>query len=226
MNKTQKSAYILPVAYDVLLTAGFPFTIAYLIFCGFLGQSLPPRLLLTGYFVCALLYLMAVFTLGVLNIAQSFQKYRQGEDIYCLNAMLILKYGLVIYFVLNFALYLFLGLLAVAASRGTILFAVPLYPLFGVLIFFIVAATWIGLLPGAFYGLQVVRFGRVQEKLTPSASILHGILQFIFLLDVLDALFLSVSLWDRGKKSAVIISILYAVPVLFFLSLFLRQFAA
>lgn len=225
MTTNTKQTYILPIAYDVLLTAGFPFFVAYIIFCGLFGASFPPRLLLAGFFVCALLYLAAAFTLGVLNIAQSFRKYAQGEDIYCLNAMLILKYGLVVYFVLNFVFYVFLGLIALAASRGTLLFAVPLYPLLGVILFVIIGGTWVGLLPGAFYGLQTARFGRAQGKLSSGAAILHSILQFLFLLDVLDALYLSVKLWGRGKKSAVAVGILYAVPIVLFLASYLGLFS-
>lgn len=222
MTGNTKRAYILPIAYDILLTAGFPFFVAYLIFCGLFGASLPPRLLLTVFFVCALLYLGAAFLLGVLNIVQSFRKYAQGEDIDCLNAMLILKYGLVVYFMLNFAFYTLLVILALAASRGTLLFAVPLYPLFGAIFFLIIGGTWVGLLPGAFYGIQVIRFGRAQGKLSQGAAVLHGILQFIFLLDVLDALYLSVKLWGRGKKSAVLVCILYIVPAILLLLLYLR----
>lgn len=226
MNATPKQSYLLPIAYDALLTAGFPFAIIYFIFCGITGGFLPHRLLLAGFFVFAFLYLAATFTLGILNILQSCQKYKQGNSIYCLNAMLILKYGLVAYFVLNFVFYAFFCLIAIAASRGTILFAVPLYPAIGVFFFFIIGGTWVGLLPGAFYGIQVVRFSRAQGKLTHGMAILHGILQFVFFLDVLDALYLSVRLWARGKKSAVFIGILYAVPVLIFLSLYLRALAS
>lgn len=222
MNTTPKSAYALPIAYDVLLTAGFPLALAYFIFCGFTGRYLPHQLLLAGFFVFVLLYLMASFTLGVLNIAQSFRKYAQGADVYCLNAMLVLKYGLVIYFVLNFVVYAFFVLLVVAASRGTILFAVPLYPAIGAIFFLIIGGTWVGLLPGAFYGLHTVRFARAQGKLSSKAAILHSILQFIFLLDVLDALYLSVKLWGRGKKSAIVVGILYVVPAALFLCLRLR----
>lgn len=223
MDGTPKQSYLLPIAYDILLTAGFPLAFVYFIFCGMTGSFLPHRLLLAGFFAGVLLYLMATFALGALNIAQAFRKYAQGEQLYCLNAMLILKYGLVIYFVLNFVLYAFFWLLVVAASRGTILFAVPLYPVVGVLFFFIIGGTWIGLLPGAFYGVQVIRASRAQGRLTHGMAILHGVLQFVFFLDVLDALYLSVRLWGRGKKSAAFIGMLYAVPVLIFLSLYLRS---
>lgn len=222
MNGTQKRTYALPVAYDVLLTAGFPLALAYFIFCGFTGRYLPHQLLLAGFFVFALIYLMASFTLGVLNIAQSFRKYAQGADVYCLNAMLVLKYGLVVYFLLNFVVYAFFVLLVIAASRGTILFALPLYPAIGAIFFLIIGGTWVGLLPGAFYGLQTIRFAKAQGKLSPKAAILHSILQFIFLLDVLDALYLSVKLWGRGKKSAVAVGMLYALPAAVFLFLRLR----
>lgn len=227
MNETQKRTYTLPIAYDILLSSGFPLTIAYICFCGFVGYTgkfLSPQFLITGYVVCAVLWFFAVFVLGLLNIVQSFRKYAQGADIYCLNAMLTLKYGLVVYFILNFVAYALIALVLLAASRGTLLLAFPLYPMYGVIFLAIAGGTWLALLPGAFYGLQIVRFGCAQGKLSSTAAVLHGILQFVFLFDVLDALYLSVKLWGRGKKSAVAISIVYAVPACLLLYFYLRWF--
>ena len=40
-----------------------------------------------------------------------------------------------------------------------------------------------------------------------------GFLQFVFLADVLDAMYLAVRKWGRGKKSSVVIGVLYIAAV-------------
>ena len=42
-------------------------------------------------------------------------------------------------------------------------------------------------------------------------AVLHGILQFMFLADVLDAMYLAVKKWGMGKKSSVVIAVLYVL---------------
>ena len=38
---------------------------------------------------------------------------------------------------------------------------------------------------------------------------LHMLLQFLFLIDVLDAMYLAVQTWGQGKKSSFLIAVLY-----------------
>lgn len=223
----KRRTYYLPICYDCLLTMGIPLNIAFVAAAVGVREWISYRPMLILYGLLAFLYWTAVFVLGLANILVSFRKYGLGDDRYCVNAMLILKYGLVCFFILNFVALCLIGLVALVGSRGTILL---LFPLLLPVFLFCVAATWLLMLPGSFYGVQVVRLSRMQGKLGRGAgetdargnmALLHGILQFIFLLDVLDAMYLAVTKWGMGKKSSVLVGGLYAaflsgIAVLFF----------
>ena len=72
-----------------------------------------------------------------------------------MNGMLILKYGMVLYFIINYVVIAMIvlagGLAAFVGSRGTILFALP-FMLPGSLLFMrvLVSGSWLIMVPGAF----------------------------------------------------------------------------
>ncbi len=61
--------------------------------------------------------------------------------------------------------------------------------------------TWLMLLPGAFYAVQVIRMSILEKKCSPRTAIIHILLQFIFLVDVLDTMYISVKIHNKGKKT-------------------------
>ena len=212
----KKRTYYIPIFYDCLLTMGIPLNVVFVAAAVGIREWISYKPVLLLYGLLAVLYWIAVLVLGVANILISFRQYSLGDDIYCVNAMLILKYGLVCFFILNFLVLSLIGVVALIGSRGTILF---IFPLLLPVVFFWVAITWLLMLPGSFYGIQVIRLGKAQgrfirdgEKIPEQGKIavLHGILQFIFLLDVLDAMYLAVMKWKMGKKSSILVGGLYA----------------
>ncbi len=215
-EKSGWKGYGLQIFYDVLLMIGVFSCVLYLFLT---VMSLAAGTWLWGLLLAfAAFYLAAVFCLGIANIIQSFGKHRRDDVLFCVNAMLILKYGLVIFFIVNFVLilagFLFTGLIALVASRGTIIFAFPLWiPAIlagaGVCAFL----TWLAMLPGAFYGIQVIRFSLREGKISGKEALLHGVLQFVFLADVLDARYLAVKKWDMGKKSSRVVVGLYVLGI-------------
>ena len=97
-------------------------------------------------------------------------------------------------------------------TRGLALFAAPvLLPWLAASVAFSVFASWLAIVPGAFYGIQVIRITYREKKTGIGAAIWHGILQFVFLADVLDAMYLAVKKWGMGKKSSVVIAVLYVL---------------
>jgi len=214
----KKKGYGLQIAYDVLLSMGFPLCALYVIFLVF-HQELIGEKWIWGMFLALVgVYWLTVFCLGLANIIQSFRKHRKGDAVFCVNAMLVLKYGLIVFFILNFVV-IFLGFLivelaAVVASRGTIIFAFPVWitatlAAVGFYIFY----TWLVMLPGSFYGIQVIRFSRREGKISGGMSVVHGLLQFMFLADVLDSLYLAVRKWNMGKRSSWVVGGLYALAI-------------
>ena len=213
--------YPLPIAYAVLLTLCLPFNLL----LAFLAFTVFP--LVSSDFaesMCVLLfslYWAAAAVLGIQNIRNSFSLYRQGEVIPCINSMLILKYGMVVFFAVNFIviliLMLFFTLGMFVASRGTMIFAFPVVlPIYVLIVLAAMAFTWLLLVPGAFYGIQVIRLTR--------AAGIHGIFQFTFFLDVLDSMYLAVVKYGRGKKSSAVIAVLYILLIIGFIWLGMKLY--
>ena len=196
--------YKLQIAYVALLTLCVPLSILYFVLCiiavRFIGGAIDVNYLVYIYFGLGFAYWTAVVSLGIANIVKSFRTFKQGDILECVNGMLIHKYGLIVFFVINFLLVVFVGLLMIVGSRGTIIFAFPI-----AIAMIVVAAffTWLALVPGAFWGIQTTRIAYKQGRLKKGEAILHGILQFVFLADVCDAAYLSSKKWGKRKPSAV-----------------------
>ncbi len=60
--------------------------------------------------------------MGIINIGQSFKIYKTVKSIECVNRMLIHKYGLVVFFCVNFLVlfiyYFFISMAVLVGSRG------------------------------------------------------------------------------------------------------------
>ncbi|WP_242828217.1 hypothetical protein [Enterocloster clostridioformis] len=102
-NKVRQ--YILPIGYTVVMTLCVPLHMM-LLECALLagsGNAESSSWLGLGlYGAGVLIYLMAVAVLRILNVVRSFQAYRQKDIRYCVNGMLILKYGMVLFFIINY----------------------------------------------------------------------------------------------------------------------------
>lgn len=221
--------YLLSIVYVLLLTLCLPLACFYI----WLLTVLPipwdrlaawtdtfwkGMLLLFTVFFPVIIYWLIVFILGAANAVNSFRVYRTGDADQCINRMLIHKYGLVVFFIINFIsmsiLYFVVTFGALVGTRGLVIFAAPvLLPVLIISIIVTAAATWLAIVPGGFWGIQVIRFALKEKKTSAGAAVWHGILQFVFLADVLDAMYLAVKKWGRGRKSSVVIGALYILAL-------------
>ena len=156
--------------------------------------------------------------LGIWNMVKSFQIYKRQDMLGCINGMLIHKYGLVIFFCVNFIVlflvYFMLTFGLVMGTRGLALLVAPVWlPFVLVMIGWSVIMSWLAILPGSMYSIQVIRGSVRAGKISGGAAVLHGILQFLFLADVLDAMYLAAGKWGRGKKSSVLVALVYIAAV-------------
>ena len=211
----------LAITFVVLLTVCAPLGYLYFIIVmqmlSYVAEDgLKAALLLS--LIPILLYWLIIGILGILNMKKSFQLYRDEDTIGCINGMLIHKYGLVIFFCANFIVLCFwYGLFSMAAVMGTrgllLLFAPVLLPVWVVGLCISAFATWLAILPGSIYGIQVIRMSWKAGKISLMAAILHTILQFFFLTDVLDAMYLAAGKWNRGKRSSLAVGALYLISL-------------
>ena len=204
----KKRRHGLQLAYVLTLNAGMPaagILTAVLLALGY-GDRLYAFLLLP-------ILAAASAVLGIANIVQSFRVYAEKDTQFAVRSMLMMKYGLVVFFILNFILILLIFLLLFAAKRGILLFMFPAALLFCALC---AAAAWLAMLPGSVWSIQTVRLAYTEEKITLAAVFLHAALSLLFLADVPDAMYLAVHHYGCGKVGAVVVSVVYAVVLIAF----------
>ena len=191
-RKSRKSTFL----YVILLTLCVPLAYVYLILVtGLLDKIQEGHIGLTLMivFLPLFFYWGLVAVVGIINIGQSFKIYKTGNPIECVNRMLIHKYGLVVFFCVNFLVlfiyYFFISMAVLVGSRGAaIIFAPVLLP-------------WL------------IRMTYKSGKIGFAEAVVHTVFQFFFLFDVLDAMYLATEKWGRGKKSSVIIGCVYLFAV-------------
>lgn len=196
------------ITYVVLLSIQVPFNIIYF---GALLSSGSESLMTAfgmGYPIIALLYFAALIVIGIISILNSFKAYKENDFEYCIKGFMILKYGLIPFFVVNFLSMAFLVLVFLVASRGTIIFAAPIFLLIGI------SFTWIAMLPSSFWGVQVIRFA-VRDGKIGKSKFLHIFLQFCFLLDLLDTVYLAAFKYRRGKVASILVCLAYLLCISF-----------
>ena len=209
-NEMKPYSQIPAAAYVILLSLQVPLNISFLLIAanGLASGKLPisGEGLFFVYIGAAVFYFLVLGILGITNIVRSFLAYGRGDEEHCLRGMLILKYGMVPFFIINFCSILLLSLAALVGSRGTLLFA---FPVTVPLLFLAFFCTWLAMVPGSFYSIQVIRLTRKKGKTNLLWAVWHGLLQFCFLTDVLDTMYLAVRKWNRGKLGAALIGLLY-----------------
>jgi len=137
LKRIKKRSHILQISYTILATLCVPLNLLYFAFISsMMSETMSENAIENAlanlsavYFILSAIYVAALIILAILNITQSFQACHEKEALFCINGMLILKYGMVIFFVVNFlsiALMLF-GISAggLIISRGTLILAAP-----------------------------------------------------------------------------------------------------
>ena len=122
-RKSRKSTFL----YVILLTLCVPLAYVYLILVtGLLDKIQEGHIGLTLMivFLPLFFYWGLVAVVGIINIGQSFKIYKTGNPIECVNRMLIHKYGLVVFFCVNFLVlfiyYFFISMAVLVGSRNPV----------------------------------------------------------------------------------------------------------
>lgn len=218
------------IVYVVVLSLCMPLAALYLFLCGSLFPNIAGDNTTVMLVLCLLpliAYWLAVAVLGIRNIVYAFRMGQQRKTRFCAAAMLIHKYGLVVFFCVNFVVlfgyYLLMTMAALVGTRGLVIFAAPvLLPFWLALIGWSIFATWLAILPGTAYSLQVIYGTWRVGKMSLPKAVIHAILQFFFLTDVLDSMYLAVKKWSMGKKSSVAVGAVYVAAVIGCVILFLK----
>ncbi len=159
-----KAAKRLAVIYVILLSLCAPLmAVHFELFTWFMGvvdMSYWTQTVL--WFLPMLVYGGILVILGIWNMVKSFQIYKRQDMLGCINGMLIHKYGLVIFFCVNFIVlflvYFMLTFGLVMGTRGLALLVAPVWlPFVLVMIGWSVIMSWLAILPGSMYSIQVIR---------------------------------------------------------------------
>ena len=143
--------------------------------------------------------LLTTFIIGAAIILTSFFLYNPDNSVDYKNIMLTVKLALIPAFVINFIFSCMLIL-----GSGMVLSFImgllgPAFSAFiGVMIF---AVTYVVMICPSFYTIAFLRTLHKQKRIPTWQFILHIILQFIFVVDVIDALYLGMTFNSKKQPS-------------------------
>ena len=160
-----------------------------------------------------IVFLVAFITLLAVQISRVLHEIRSGNIDYCIKRFLFFKYTILpstLYFIF-LALIIFVGGLSIsilALVLPQMLFLAP----FILMVAFILppillAISFIAALPGFVLAVGTVIISRKQKEMKLGSCVLHILLQFVPVADLIDALYISIHYWSRAKKLAIITAV-------------------
>ena len=158
-------------------------------------------------------FFVAFMTLLTVQISRVLPEIRNGNIDYCINGFLFFKYTVLpstLYFIF-LALIIFVG----GISVSLVVFFIPVMFLmapFILMVAFILspimlAISFIAALPGFVLAVGTVIISRKQKEMKLGSCVLHILLQFVPVVDLIDALYISLHYWNRAKKLAIITAV-------------------
>ena len=142
-------------------------------------------------------FFVAFMTLLTVQISRVLPEIRNGNIDYCINGFLFFKYTVLpstLYFIF-LALIIFVGGISVSLVVFFILSPIML------------AISFIAALPGFVLAVGTVIISRKQKEMKLGSCVLHILLQFVPVVDLIDALYISLHYWNRAKKLAIITAV-------------------
>ena len=160
-----------------------------------------------------IVFLIAFNTLLTVQIGRAFSEIRSGNIDYCINGFLFFKYTVLpstLYF-LFLALVIFLGGLSISLVAFILPATIFLAPFILMAAFILppilLAISFIVALPGFVLAVGTVIISRKQKEMKLGSCVLHILLQFVPVVDLIDALYISLHYWNRAKKLAIITAV-------------------
>ena len=160
-----------------------------------------------------IVFLIAFITLLTVQISRALTEIRSGNIDYCINGFLFFKYTILpstLYFIF-LALVIFVGGISVSLVAFVfppMLFLAP-FILMAAFILppILLAISFIAALLGFVLAVGTVIISRKQKEMKLGSCVLHILLQFVPLADLIDALYISIHYWNRAKKLAIITAV-------------------
>ena len=160
-----------------------------------------------------IVFLIAFITLLTVQISRALPEIRSGNIDYCINGFLFFKYTILpsTLFFIFLALVIFVGGISVSLVAFVfppMLFLAPFILMAAfVLSPIMLAISFIAALPGFVLAVGTVIISRKQKEMKLGSCILHILLQFVPVVDLIDALYISLHYWSRAKKLAIITAV-------------------
>ncbi|WP_314165669.1 hypothetical protein [Lachnoanaerobaculum gingivalis] len=160
-----------------------------------------------------IVFLIAFITLLTVQISRVLPEIRSGNIDYCIKRFLFFKYTILpstLYFIF-LALIIFVGGISVSLVAfifPPMLFLAP-FILMAAFILppILLAISFISALPGFISAVGTVIISRKQKEMKLGSCVLHILLQFVPVVDLIDALYISLHYWNRAKKLAIITAV-------------------
>ncbi len=158
-------------------------------------------------------FFIAFMTLLTVQISRILPEIRSGNIDYCINGFLFFKYTILpstLLFIF-LALVIFLGGLSISLIAFILPATLFLAPFILMAAFILspifLAISFIAALPGFILAVGTVIISRKQKEMKLVSCVLHILLQFVPVVDLIDALYISLHYWNRAKKLAIITAV-------------------
>ena len=160
-----------------------------------------------------IVFLVAFITLLAVQISRVLPEIRSGNIDYCIKRFLFFKYTILpstLYFIF-LALIIFVGGISVSLVAfifPPMLFLAPFILMAAFILSpIMLAISFIAALPGFVLAVGTVIISRKQKDMKLGSCVLHILLQFVPVADLIDALYISIHYWNRAKKLAIITAV-------------------
>lgn len=160
-----------------------------------------------------IVFLVAFITLLTVQISRALPEIRSGNIDYCINRFLFFKYTILpsTLFFIFLALVIFLGGLSISLIAFILPATLFLAPFILMAAFILspimLVISFIAALPGFVLAVGTVIISRKQKEMKLGSCVLHILLQFVPVVDLIDALYISLHYWNRAKKLAIITAV-------------------
>ncbi|NLJ88534.1 MAG: hypothetical protein GX327_07130 [Epulopiscium sp.] len=171
----------LQISYYINIFAAIALILILMLFYGSKIQNI----FLLADIMLGIFSIIAIFLFGILCISNAVVLYRRGDLATLRQYMKVAKRGLIPFFIINFIYCAFLNMILFVASRG--IFIIGPIP---IMIIIMVSFTYLAVLFSSSYSIAFIIQLKKKDKLSQGVAFLNICLQLIFVLDIIELIYL------------------------------------
>ncbi len=151
----------------------------------FMPEFIPAPTIVLIWYVLMVVTIGVIIIMGVCHLKLAYSLYKKDESKQLRRGMLYMKVGTIPFFLLNFVYFAFVTVFPLILPMGFIFLAPEI-----LVMIFAGTMTYIIMLCTSVYGMGYLALLKKEEKISLTRLVVNLILQVIFVLDILDTIYL------------------------------------